>query len=341
MKKFLLCVLSAILCMTLVFSSVACSGKGKTQTEGQVTVTDQAGRTVTLEKPAQKIVSFGYNQTYAVIALGLADRLIGIEAKANQRPIYSLAAPELLDLPNVGSQKQPNIEAAIALEPDLVLMAKSLQSNVSAFEAVGIPVAICYPESQALLEEEIKMIASLCGVPGNADALIKYYDDTYKKVEKITSKFSDAEKPVVYMGAVSSYLSTSPKNMYQADLIAKAGAVNAAKDIDGDKWTDVSYEQLLAMDPDIIILPSEASYSIDDVLNDKQLASVKAVKNKAVYKMPYFEALDSPVPSGVLGTLYILAKAHGEKYSLDTFKKDLTDFYKKFYGFDADTSNIN
>ncbi|MDY5624851.1 MAG: ABC transporter substrate-binding protein, partial [Eubacteriales bacterium] len=72
-----------------------------------------------------------------------------------------------------------------------------------------------------------------------------------------------------------------------------------------------------------------------------QLKEVAAVKNGAVYNMPTgFEAWDSPVPSGVLGMLWMTAKLHPEVYTMEEFAADAADFYKTFYGFDMDTSSI-
>ena len=53
-----------------------------------------------------------------------------------------------------------------------------------------------------------------------------------------------------------------------------------------------------------------------------------------------FEAWDSCVPSGVLGTLWTLATIHGDLYSMDEMRTETAEFYKTFYGFDADTSII-
>lgn len=310
--------------------------------ETKITVTDQAGNTVTLEKPAEKVVTCFYGTSYAMIALGLEDKVIGMEAKANMRPIYNLAAPDMLELPNVGSMKEFNVEAAIALEPDIVFLPKKLQDTAATFKEVGIPVAICYPETQESLEEMLTMIATLCGEPERAEKLIKCYDETYAEIDNITEKLKEEEKPRVYMGGVSSYLQTAPKTMYQATLIENAGGINAAGNMEGDYWTDVSYEQFLEMNPDVIVIPCEAQYTVEDVKADPQLAEVKAVKNGEVYKMPSgFEAWDSCVPSGVLGTQWMLAKLHSNLYSIDEMKEDAAKFYKEFYGFDADTSLIN
>lgn len=306
-----------------------------------IVFTDQGGNTITLEKPAERIVTCFYGQTYAMVALGLTDRLVGMEHNAAGRPIYAAAAPQLLELPDVGALKSFNAEAAIALEPDVILLPMKLKDTAATLEAVGITVVLCYPESQELLEEQLVMIATLCGVPEKAEALLAYYDAKFGGMKAVTDALTDEQKPSVLITSVSSYLSVAPDEMYQASLIGNAGGVNAASGIEGNYWTDVSYEQLLTMNPDVIVIPSEAKYTADEILADPQLAEVNAVKNGAVYAMPNaWEAWDSPVPSGVLGTLWLMAKIHGDQYSMDQLKTDVADFYKTFYGFDADVSVI-
>ena len=77
-------------------------------TSGAIKITDAVGREVVLDKPADKIVSGYYITTSMMIALGIEDKLVGIESKAASRPIYGLAAPELLNLPDVGTAKEFN-----------------------------------------------------------------------------------------------------------------------------------------------------------------------------------------------------------------------------------------
>ncbi len=129
--------------------------------------------------------------------------------------------------------------------------------------------------------------------------------------------------------------------MYQSKLIETAGGVNAAKDIEGDYWTAVSYETLLQLNPEVIIVPSGATYSVQDILNDTQLTSLTAIKNKAVYQMPKgIEEWDSPIPSGILGTMWLTSILHENDYPFDNFIKDVSSFYKSFYEFDIDQSLI-
>ena len=125
--------------------------------------------------------------------------------------------------------------------------------------------------------------------------------------------------------------------MYQNSVIEQAGGVNVAKDLSDDQWANISYEQLLQYNPDMIVIIPEAEFTKEDVLNDSELANLNAVKNKAVYEMPGdFEAWDSPVPSGVLGSMWLASIINEDEYSFDDFKNDAANFYKEFYNVDID-----
>ena len=85
-----------------------------------VTITDHLGREITIEKQPESFVSGYYISTSLMIALGLDDQLVGVEAKADKRNIYKLSAPELTELPSVGTAKEFDLEGCAALKPDLV-----------------------------------------------------------------------------------------------------------------------------------------------------------------------------------------------------------------------------
>ena len=346
MKTKLKRVLSLVLSLSLMVSLAACGKKvdgssGATQNEDEnapIELVDQAGRKLTLEEPAETLVSSYYITTYATVALGLEDRVIGLEKKPEKRPIYKLAAPELLDKPNVGSMKEFNLEAAAALEPDLILMPIKLQDKAETLTELGLDVLVVDPEDQDRLEEMLTLIAKACGVEENAEKLIAYYDEQEKRLDKLTD---GREEPSVYLCGNSDYLTVATDEMYQSHLIDMAGGENAAADIEGDYWTQVSYESLLAMDPDYIILPAGASYSVDEVKNDQQLMDVAAVKNGSVYQMPTgIEEWDSPIPSGMLGAMWMASLMHSEVYSFEEFVADAQAFYQDFYGFDLDPALV-
>ena len=268
------------------------------------------------------------------------------EEKIDKRPIYKLAAPELIGkVGNVGSAKAFDLEACIAAEPDLVILPKKAKDYAATLTEMGIPAIVVNPESHAQLVEMITLIGALTGAQDAAAKLIARYDEVTAKVEGFTAGLADADKPVVYMCGNSSYMSTAPKDMYQASLITSAGGKNAGDVLEGDAWTDVSYEQIIAMNPDVIVIPTnnmangQPDYTAAELMADANLAEVTAVKNGAVYNMPTgFEAWDSPVPSGVLGMLWMTSTLHPSLYSMDAFAIDAADFYKTFYGFALDAA---
>ena len=299
-----------------------------------VTVTDAAGREVTLDAEPETLVSGYYITTSMLIALGLEDRLVGIEAKADSRPIYVLAAPELLQLPSVGTAKEFDLEGCAALDPDLVILPLKLKDTVPALEALEIPVLLANPEDLALLAETINMLGAATGTGEAAAALLDYNARTETE---LTALLDGMERPVVYLAGNSSYLSTAGAKMYQNTLIELGGGKNAAAEIEDTYWAEISYEQLLAWNPDAIVIVPEASYTKDDLMNDAQLAGLDAVKNGAVYEMPSsFEAWDSPVPSAMLGSRWMAAVLHEDLYSFETFCADAAAFYSSFYGVEID-----
>ena len=303
-----------------------------------VTLTDAAGRQVTIETEPETLVSGYYITTSMLIALGQQDKLVGIEAKADTRPIYALAAPELLELPSVGTAKEFDLEGCAALEPDLVILPLKLQESAEALEQLGINALVVNPEDMDLLEETLDLLGQATGSSERAHALMDYNAETEAEMAQL---LTDAEKPSVYLAGNSSYLSTAGSKMYQNTLIELGGGENVAAELEDDYWADISYEQLLAWNPDVIVIAADADYTKEDLLADSQLAGLTAVQNGAVYALPSsFEAWDSPVPSGVLGIRWMASALHGDLYSLEQFRQDAADFYKEFYGVEIDTQLI-
>ena len=300
------------------------------QTVYPVTVTDQAGREVTIEKEPSSIVSGYYISSSLLIALGLKDKVVGIEAKADKRPIYKLAAPELTELPNVGTAKEFNLETCAALSPDLVILPMKLKDAAQSLTDLGITVLLVNPESQDLLTEMINTIATATNTNSEAAKLLAYIDS---QKDMLTSALSGVEPESVYLAGNSSFLSTAGPSMYQSSIIELAGGKNAADSITDTYWAEISYEQLLAWDPSYIIIASDAEYTVDDVMNDPNLAECTAVKNSHVYAIPGdVEALDSPVPAGILASVWLAGILHPDQVSADTYTTEMTNYYETFYG---------
>lgn len=328
MKKLL----SLLLVFVLLLS---CSALGETAADTAtiypVTIVDHAGREVVIEDEPQKLVSGYYISTSALIALNLDEKMVGIEAKANKRPIYALAAPELISLPNVGTAKEFDLEGCAALEPDLVILPLKLKNAADTLEGLGIDVLLVNPENQQLLTEMIHMIATATNTEAKANELIGF---TTAQEAYLADILAGAEIPSVYLAGNSSLLSTAGNAMYQSDMIRLAAGANVAEAITDTYWVEIDYEQLLTWNPEYIILASDASYTVDDVLQDPMLTDCAAVVNGQVYQMPNkAEAWDSPVPSGVLGALWLANVLHSDLLTDSDCAAKMDHFYETFYNF--------
>ena len=325
-----------LISLLLALALIACAALALA--DYPLTVTDQTGREVTIEAQPERIVSGYYISTSACIALGLKEKMVAVEAKANTRNIYNLAAPELASLPSVGTAKAFDLEACLAAEPQLVILPKRLSEAAASLAEFGIPALLVNPEDDALLTEMILLIGEAAGESERAQTLCGTLTAQLTLCAEMTAQ---AEKPTALVLGVGDYLHCAPGDMFQSTLLEKAGAVNAAAEMTGGSWVEISYEQLLAMNPQVLVLPAEAAYTAQDVLGDPELAGLDAVKNGRVYAMPTaFEAWDSPVPSGVLGALWLASELHPEAYAREQYVSAATELYETYYGFTPDEAAL-
>ncbi len=313
------------------------AAKAEQEISYPVTVTDHLGREVMIEKQPESFVSGYYISTSLMIALGLDDQLVGVEAKADKRSIYKLSAPELTELPSVGTAKEFDLEGCAALKPDLVIIPTKLKDSIPAMEELGLTVIAVNPEDQTKLFETIDMISTAANVVEKGQELEYWISDALESLKK---SLDSVETPSVYLAGNSALLQTAGPEMYQSTLIENAGGVNAASDITDTYWADTSYEQILSWNPDYIVLAADADYDVDSVLNDSALADCTAVKEEHIAQIPSdIEALDSPVPAGFLGSYYVASVLHPDVVTEDDFKTAEKNFYETFYGFTPESAN--
>jgi len=120
-------------------------------------VTDDRGVTVTFAQPPQRIVSLLPSLTETVCALGLCQRMVGVDR-------YSNFPESVRALPQLGGGLDPNIEAIVALKPDVVLMATSSRAG-ERLQALGIKVMALEPKSHADVRRVLEKIGQLLDVP--------------------------------------------------------------------------------------------------------------------------------------------------------------------------------
>ena len=140
--------------LTLV---LLCCALGGAQAASVLQVTDDRGVTVALAQSPQRIVSLLPSLTESVCALGACARLVGVDRYSNY-PSFVRA------LPQVGGGLDPNVEAIVALRPDVVLLATSSRASQQ-LEALGLKVVALEPKSFADVHRVLDRLGELLALP--------------------------------------------------------------------------------------------------------------------------------------------------------------------------------
>lgn len=127
-----------------------------------IQITDDRGVVVKFAQTPQRIVSLLPSLTESVCELGQCQRLVGVDR-------YSNWPASVTKLPQVGGGLDPNIEAVVALKPDVVLMATSSRAS-ERLEALGLKVVALEPKSHADVQRVLLKIGQVLDIPEDAGA---------------------------------------------------------------------------------------------------------------------------------------------------------------------------
>lgn len=298
-----------------------------------ITVTDMAGREVTIPSKIERIVTTYKPATQFVFALNAQRMLVGVDNTSTREKLFTSIYPEVELLVEVGSKREGiNIETVASLNPDLVILFPHNQAEFTAskLETLGISTIIINPESLEEIRETNRLLGEVLGLEDRAKIVDKQFDNILKLLEK-TKNLSQAQKKVVYF-ANSQLLDTVGKDMMQTDMIEWAGGINPAAKSDAG-FIKISPEQLIAWNPDVIVTSQKFQDDIEELYKEEKYQNVKAFKNKQIYRFPsVLEPWDYPNPSSYLGMLWLATKIHPELFSDVDFDKVADEFYYTLYG---------
>lgn len=195
----------------------------------------------------RRIVSICPSNTEILYALGLADRLVGVDNSSDYPP----AARKL---PRVGHDNQVDIGKVAALEPDLVIAALSvpgMERNIAGLEVRGLPYIVLKPTSLPEIWADIRTVGRVCGAEERAEALIARLD---ARIARIRERVASAphrprlywewwQKPLIVPGRVS----------WIQEMAEIVGAEHVFGDLDAES-APVAEAEVLRRDPELVVL---------------------------------------------------------------------------------------
>ena len=242
-----------------------------------VVVTDMADREITLDAPATKVVALTASDCEILAALGAEDTLVG-------RGEYCDYPESILEVPAVQSGADTNLEQIIALEPQVVIMAKMAQTEeqVAALEEAGIRVVVSDAQDIEGVYTAIRLIGALVGRNDEAEAMVA---DMQSAFADIAAKSENTGKTVYFeVSPLQWGLWTAGKGTFMDELATLCGLTNAFADVEG--WAEISEEQVLERDPDYIVTISmyygEGPTPVEEIKSRAGWEGLKAVQNDAI-----------------------------------------------------------
>ena len=244
-----------------------------------VTITDDLGVTVTIDKYPERIVSLSPANTEILFALGLDDRIVGVTE-------YCTYPEAALSKDKIGGFSTINTEKIAVLNPDLLVAADgNSEETIAHLRELGYTIITVNADTIDTTLADIRLIGKAAGVESAAEELVS---SMQADLAEIAEKTKGAEKPTILHCMWTDPLWVSGSGTFQDEMISAAGGVNAAAAEGG--WVALTMEKFLTMNPDIIVVDSGDGMGVgtDDALKnfflkDSRMQSLSAVQNERVY----------------------------------------------------------
>lgn len=347
MKKKVIALMLALSMTSMAIGAPAIPVVAAEETaDREVTVTDMSGDTVTITGEVESIACLWPAGTSSFFVMG-AGELVSALAVNNPGTVNSWAKlfyPAVGEIPSMGGVT-PSIEELLNLDPDLVIVHPTTVSDGFAQQIrdAGIPAININFDTYDTMMTAYTMLGEVLGgvYQERLNEWCEMTAEAQKNVKSITGELADEEKPVVYYiaGSSDSLTTTMGSNSICADWTDLAGGIYASTLFSDPNTTEVTAEEVLSIDPDVIIVGGTYQHQIVQELKETDgWKELSAVVNDRVYTNPYGAfawdrfGLESyfQIDYSLLCIQPELAEQNG--ISRDSIMQDVIEFYEYMNG---------
>ena len=308
--------------------------------ESNLVIKDTANRTVSIKMPVERVIVPSGLTAEAFKVLKATDRIAGVSNAIHEKTYFF---PELSDRTSVGDWKIEDYEAAISLDPDLVISYEKwppiseAEKNLAHME---IPVIVLEFTDPDLVTEELVKLSYILSTNGEEDRYLQWRSGYEKQILDFVANLGPDEIPAVFLETSFKGLNdlgTYGEGAKGSKVLEMTGGSNIAGNFT-EAYPHVDSEWILTENPDVVIkyaYSSEIEWgwnstetpeaSIEEIYNRDAWESINAVKNKRVYLVSneLMTGLDS-----VVGYLYWVKLLHQEfpVNPSEAYEEYVTDF---------------
>lgn len=276
--------LLVLLLFTLGLTGCGSSKQAAGTEQGAIKITDDLNKAIVLKQPAKRIISLYSAHTENLLALGLADEIIGVsttetDPAAKNKPVFDYRADP---------------EKVLAAQPDLVIIRPFIKQShpdfVKTLEQANIKVVCLYPEKFDEFDSYIKKLAILTGREQQADEKLAAFHAKLKQVAERTAKAA-VKKRVYFEATATEYRTITPDSM-PGTVLKLAGGLNAASDAQAVKAASsiAAYgSERLLMKADVIDVfvaqrgPMNPGVTPENIKQRPGFDKIKAVRENQVH----------------------------------------------------------
>ena len=272
-----------------------------------VTITDDAGREVVIEEIPERLVSFAPSNTEILFALDVGSSVVGVDD-------FSIwPEGKLQGLVRIGGPESPDYEVISELEPDIVFCVEGMDEIAQQLDDMGLTSIILKADDFSDVYANVALIGNVVNKKDKAEAVVDYMKEETNKLENKVTEIPENEKPRVFVEIwPSDPIITAGKGTLVHQVIESAGGINAAGEHDVN-WPSVSVEELVELEPDVLILQFKDSYQSLKSSDRPEWNQIPAVQNERYYLVSP-GILNHPSPRLVEGIKTVAEILHPELF---------------------------
>ena len=314
--------------------------------DGTITIHDMAGREVTIPKQVKTVM--GAANPDGIIIYSINPSLLTgwtFDLSDDAKKYLTQEAAALPKITSVSKWEDPNKEEILRMAPDVISVAVDLTNvDLSLYDdltaEVGVPIVVVDAEL-AHLANTYRFLGEILGEQGQCEKLAGFIDQTFDDVSATMEGVSDADRVRVLYSTGDAGTQTCGDSNWNGQFVTPAGGVNVCDTDQTSGFADVSMEQVLGWQPDVII--STATGDKSSIYSAQEWADVKAVQQDQVYAAPKypFSWVDKPTGANrIIGVKWTNSILYPDKADYD-IREAVSEFYDLFYHYELGDDEVD
>lgn len=309
-------------------------------------ITDAAGNVVEVPSDISRIAVTPLPWSSVIYAIdGTSEHMTCINPgamKAYTGNFLEILDPDYanIDTTCIGTDFSINMEEMVNKKIQAAVIWDYQTDEAEQLKKLGITPVMVKNETVEELQNSFRAIGQLLGKEDRAQEFIDLYSEVYNKILSHKDQVNSSQKPkVLYLR--NSELKLQGNDNFIKEALELAGADNVAADS-----SELTMEEILEIDPDIILLSWFDPFVPEDLYNNtidgQDWSNVKAVKEKRVYKTPIgIYRWDAPGVETPLMMEWLATLIQPEIFSDIDMDQEIKDYFKNYFNVDLSEENLN